>query len=110
MTRDKFALFVLELGVLILILSPVDAAAQLYEVTVERNVAAKMRDGVLLRADVYRPKAQGKFPVILERTPYDKKGYGVDFGLRAAARGYAFIIQDCRGRYSSEGKWEPFKY
>jgi len=52
--------------------------------TVEHNVAAKMRDGVTLRADIYRPKANGKFPVLLERTPYDKSG-GRDFGVRGAA-------------------------
>ena len=81
-----------------------------YEITLDRNIQARMRDGVVLRADVYRPKTEGKFPVILERTPYDKKDYGVDFGLRAAARGYVFVIQDCRGRYNSDGEWEPFKY
>ncbi|MBZ5516415.1 MAG: CocE/NonD family hydrolase [Acidobacteriia bacterium] len=68
-----------------------------------------MRDGVTLRADIYRPKAEGKFPALLERTPYDKRG-GVDFGLRAAARGYVVIIQDVRGRYTSEGEWYPFKH
>src|SRR5260370_22611277 len=54
-----------------------------YEVTFERNVAAKMRDGVTLRADIYRPKADGNFPVLLERTPYDKNG-GREFAMRAA--------------------------
>jgi putative CocE/NonD family hydrolase len=68
-----------------------------------------MRDGVTLRADIYRPKAEGKFPVLLERTPYDKRG-GVDFGLKAAARGYVVIIQDVRGRYTSEGEWYTFKH
>jgi len=53
---------------------------------VERNVAAKMRDGVTLRADIYRPKAEGKFPVLLVRTPYDKTG-SMGFGLRAARAG-----------------------
>src|SRR5262249_40850220 len=48
-------------------------AAQ-YEVIVERNVPATMRDGIVLRADIYRPKAGGKFPVLLNRTPYDKVG------------------------------------
>ena len=56
-----------------------------HEVTVERNVAAKMRDGVTLRADIYRPKAEGKFPVLLVRTPYDKQ-WTMNFGLRAAER------------------------
>ena len=55
-----------------------------YEVTVERGVAAKMRDGVTLRADIYHPKAEGKFPVLLVRTPYDKTG-NMNFGLRRAA-------------------------
>jgi uncharacterized protein len=84
-------------------------AAENYEVTVERGVRAKMRDGVVLRADVYRPKAEGKFPVLLQRTPYNKAG-GVEFGLRAAARGYVVIIQDVRGRYTSEGEWYTFKH
>ena len=79
-----------------------------YEVTVERGVAAKMRDGVTLRADIYHPKAEGKFPVLLVRTPYDKTG-NMNFGLRAAARGYVVISQDVRGRFTSEGEWYPFK-
>jgi uncharacterized protein len=79
-----------------------------YEVTVERGVAAKMRDGVTLRADIYRPKAEGKFPVLLVRTPYDKTGT-INFGLRAAARGYVVIAQDVRGRFTSEGEWYTFK-
>src|SRR5260221_4096074 len=84
------------------------AGAEKFAVTVEHNVAAKMRDGVTLRADVYRPKADGKFPVLLERTPYDKSG-GRDFGMRGAARGYVVVIQDTRGRYASEGYWYAFK-
>ena len=82
-------------------------AADPYEVITERNVQAKMRDGVILRADIYRPKAEGKFPVLLQRTPYNKEGD--DFGLRGAAHGYVVIIQDVRGRYSSEGEWYPFR-
>jgi len=79
-----------------------------YEVSVERGVAAKMRDGVTLRADIYRPKSDAKFPVLLVRTPYDKTGI-ISFGLRAAARGYVAIAQDVRGRFTSEGEWYPFK-
>ena len=66
------------------------AEADKYEVTVERNVAAKMRDGVTLRADIYRPNADGQFPVLLVRTPYDKQGT-MSFGLRAAKRGYVVV-------------------
>ena len=59
-------------------------AEEHYEVIVERGVPAKMRDGVVLRADIYRPKADGQFPVLLQRTPYDKRG-GADFAFKAAA-------------------------
>jgi uncharacterized protein len=84
-------------------------AAEPFEVTVERGVAAKMRDGIVLRADIYRPKAEGKFPVLLQRTPYNKNN-GVIFGLRGATRGFVVIFQDVRGRYSSEGEWYTFKH
>ena len=87
----------------------VACAGQTCDVKIENNAAAKMRDGVTLRADIYRPRAEGKFPVILERTPYDKRA-GVGFGLKAAAQGYVYIVQDVRGRNASEGDWYPFKY
>ena len=76
-------------------------------ITVERNVAVNMRDGVTLRADIYRPNAKGKYPTLLQRTPYNKQG-GADFGRQAAAQGYVAIVQDVRGRYTSEGEWYPF--
>ncbi len=76
-------------------------------ISVERGVVVKMRDGVTLRADIYRPKADGKYPTLLQRTPYNKEG--VDgFGRQAAAQGYVAIVQDVRGRYTSEGDWYPF--
>jgi putative CocE/NonD family hydrolase len=103
------ALFCVLMMLCVGLFAPAGMAAENYEVTVQRNVAAKMRDGVTLRADVYRPKAEGKFPVLLTRTPYDKTG-AMGFGLRAAARGYVVIAQDVRGRYESEGEWYTFKY
>jgi uncharacterized protein len=83
--------------------------AESFPVTVEHNVVATMRDGAKLRADIYRPSAEGKFPVLLVRTPYDKTGE-LGFGARAAARGYVVIAQDVRGRFESEGEWYPFKH
>ncbi len=83
------------------------AAAENHEVTVQRNEATKMRDGVTLRADIYRPKTEGKFPVLLVRTPYDKRNE-TNFGLRGAARGFVVIAQDVRGRFESEGEWYTF--
>ena len=84
-------------------------AGEHYEVVVEREVPVKMRDGVVLRADIYRPKAEGKFPVLLCRTPYDKHSE-IDFAPLAAARGYVVVAQDVRGRFGSEGEWYTFKY
>ena len=79
-----------------------------YGVSYEHDTVVVMRDGIKLYADIFRPDAAGKFPVLLQRTPYDKN-YGTEFGLKAAARGYVVIIEDVRGRYASEGEWYPFK-
>jgi putative CocE/NonD family hydrolase len=84
-------------------------SAERYEVTVERGAVITMRDGVILRADIYRPKGEGRFPVLLQRTPYNKSGEA-QFGFEAAERGYVVIVQDVRGRYTSQGEWYPFKY
>lgn len=84
-------------------------AADANAVTVERGVAVTMRDGTVLRADIYRPAAPGRFPVILKRTPYDKHNDdAVDFGYKGAAHGYVVVNQDVRGRYTSGGEWYPF--
>jgi putative CocE/NonD family hydrolase len=84
------------------------APASDYAVTVETAVRVKMRDGVTLIADIYRPKAQGKFPVLLTRTPYNRRDTYT--GMYLAARGYVAILQDTRGRFDSEGEFYPFKY
>ena len=76
---------------------------------IERDVVVKMRDGVTLRADVYHPRADGRFPVLLTRTPYDKSN-SLDVCMRAVAAGYACVAEDCRGRWASEGEWYPFKH
>ncbi len=106
--RSLFASFASAMTLTLVAAGAARGADEKYEVTVERNVTAKMRDGVTLRADVYRPKAEGKFPVLLVRTPYDKTG-SMGFGLGGAARGYVVIAQDVRGRFASEGDWYPFK-
>jgi hypothetical protein len=88
-------------------------AAGNYEIQMERDVTAHMRDGVILRADVFRPKAEGQFPVLLQRTPYNKANYnanGAPFAIRAATLGYVVILQDVRGRFASDGEWYPFRH
>jgi hypothetical protein len=85
------------------------AAVESYPIKVERAVAVTMRDNTVLRADIYRPDVEGRFPVLLERTPYNKDEIMV-FAITAATRGYVVVVQDVRGRYSSDGEWYPFKY
>ncbi len=80
-----------------------------YDVWVEIGVKAKMRDGVGLAADIYRPRGNGEFPVLLQRTPYDRHG-GRRTGRLLASHGYIVVIQDARGRYSSGGEWYPFRH
>jgi putative CocE/NonD family hydrolase len=94
---------------LVLVISPL-LAAESFAVKVERNVEAKMRDSVTLRADIYRPDTEGRFPVLLQRTPYNKLSEGLDIDLfyKAATNGYVVVVQDVRGRYASEGDWYPF--
>jgi hypothetical protein len=78
-----------------------------HKVTVERGVGVPMRDGVKLSTDIYRPEGDGKFPVILIRTPYKKEVQELD-GMYYARRGYAVAVQDVRGWFASPGEWEPF--
>jgi uncharacterized protein len=100
----------LTLIAMLLLLTPLDSWADgQYVITMERSVPVKMRDGVVLHADIYSPKSSDKFPVLLERTPYNKDS-AVDFAIRAATYGYVVIVQDVRGRYTSEGEWYPFKH
>jgi putative CocE/NonD family hydrolase len=78
-----------------------------FAVTVEAGVKATMRDGVQLVSDVYRPKADGRFPVLLQRTPYNRRNPGT--GFRLASHGYVVVLQDTRGRYDSGGEFYPFR-
>jgi putative CocE/NonD family hydrolase len=84
------------------------AADVTYEVEVWADVKIPMRDGVELSANVFLPKAEGEFPVVLVRTPYGKGGTGGGPGHFYASRGYVYISQDCRGRGASKGEWVPF--
>lgn len=81
-----------------------------FAVVSERNVMVRMRDGIRLSTDVYRPDSDLKFPVILERSPYSN-GSNVGDSERGhfwASRGYIYLYQDVRGRFDSEGGWYAF--
>ncbi|WP_425838419.1 CocE/NonD family hydrolase [Streptomyces fractus] len=84
-------------------------------VQVEFDVPARMRDGVVLRADVYRPAGDGPWPALVIRTPYNKGGAADNvwngFSPTEVARsGFMVVIQDVRGRYASDGVWEPLRH
>jgi uncharacterized protein len=91
-------------------------------IVIERDLMVPARDGVLLGTDVYRPQGPGPFPVLLERTPYDKSAASRSERTAADARprsraelaayfaghGYALVYQDCRGRYRSGGRFTKY--
>ena len=83
-----------------------------YDVRLEFGVKQVMRDGVKLSADLYRPDASGKFPVILTRSPYmtmeGSQKRRAEEARFFAANGYVYAVQDCRGKNDSEGIFRPF--
>ena len=81
------------------------------QLTVDRNIAIPMRDGVSLRADIYRPASGGPFPVLVFRTPYGKHNAAQSDRVhrKAVERGYAVVMQDVRGRYASDGIFDPYR-
>lgn len=84
-----------------------DVSQPVYEIE-KTEVMIPMRDGVKLATDMYFPKTDTlRFPVILMRTPYMKERNQLE-GEYWSRRGYAVAVQDCRGRFSSGGQWEPF--
>jgi uncharacterized protein len=80
----------------------------LYRVSIQPGVSIKMRDGVSLVADIYRPVSDEKFPVLLTRTPYNRTG-DPRFANELASHGYIVILQDTRGRFASGGEFYPFR-
>jgi predicted acyl esterase len=78
------------------------------DLVIEKDVEARMRDGVVLRADVYRPAAAGTRPALLQRTPYSKNPESADSQFHRLARaGFVVVVQDTRGRYMSDGVAVP---
>jgi putative CocE/NonD family hydrolase len=85
------------------------SAEQYTELREERGHLVPMRDGVRLSVDVYRPKGEGRFPAILTITPYNNNTSSMLKRARwFAKRGYAVVLADSRGRFDSEGVWDPF--
>jgi len=92
-----------------------DIISKLNEIAiVDQKVMVRMRDGIGLATDVYRPKSNIKVPIIFSRTPYNfnswrdgKENEGTyKKAYEAVKRGYAYVVQNERGRYFSEGEWD----
>ena len=81
---------------------------------VDQKVMMPMRDGIRLTTDIYRPKTTEKVPIIFSRTPYNFNSWGdgeqrtrtAQRAYEAVKRGYAYVVQNERGRYFSEGEWD----
>ena len=74
------------------------------------DLKTPMRDGVRLSTDLYLPTGGGRFPVMLLRTPYEStRDQHVDWAIWWARRGYAALIQDCRGKFESEGTFYAYR-
>ena len=82
------------------------------KLTVEFDLPVVMRDGVTLRANVYRPDGAGPWPTLLGRTPYGKDVHSAIHWfdpVQATRRGFMVVVQDTRGRFASRGEFDPFK-
>ena len=78
-------------------------------IRVQMEIETPMRDGVVLRADLYRPAMGERFPVLLMRTYYHNQvPFKVDWAVKCARAGYAVVLQDIRGRFDSDGFWRPY--
>ena len=98
------------LGALSLVMGArVAAQSQALPVVAEELVMVPMRDGVDLATTVVRPDVAGSHPVILCRTPYGRASMRRMANM-LAPMGFAFVLQDTRGRFESEGDWHPFLY
>ena len=81
---------------------------------IDQKVMMPMRDGVRLATDIYRPKTDEKVPIIFSRTPYNFNSWGdgeertrtAQRAYEVVKRGYAYVVQNERGRYFSEGEWD----
>ena len=80
-------------------------------IEIDRDVEVAMRDGVVLRANVWKPASGGPVPVLVYRTPYGKDATEEWYTthLHAVERGYAVVLQDVRGRYESDGEFDPYR-
>lgn len=111
----KKVLFSLLLSIASTMLFAQSVREQLEEIAIiDQKVMMPMRDGIRLATDIYRPKTDKKVPIIFSRTPYNFNSWGdgeertrtYTQALEAVKKGYAYVVQNERGRYYSEGEWD----
>jgi len=81
---------------------------------IDQKVMMPMRDGIRLATDIYRPKGNGKHPIVFSRTPYNFNTWvdgkmttrALEDAYQAVSRGYVYVVQNERGRFFSEGEWD----
>src|SRR5918994_228828 len=80
------------------------------DIALDNRVPIPLRDGVRLLADVYRPAGDGRYPVLVSKTPYSTERFPTAYeaAVYFAQRGYVYVYADVRGRHESEGEWQPF--
>lgn len=74
-------------------------------ILIEKNVMAPMRDGTLLATDIYRPSNADASPALVARLPYDKERHVSPEVMAFVQAGYGLVVQDCRGRFASQGNF-----
>jgi uncharacterized protein len=80
------------------------------DIALDNRVSIPLRDGVRLFADVFRPAGDGRYPVLVSKTPYSTERFPTAYeaAVYFAQRGYVYVYPDVRGRHESEGEWQPF--
>ena len=111
----RFTLLVFSLLITNSALAQDDILERLSEIAIiDQKVMMPMRDGIRLASDIYRPKTNEKVPIIFSRTPYNFNSWGdgeqrtrtAQRAYEAVKKGYAYVVQNERGRYYSEGEWD----
>tara|TARA_R110002033_G_scaffold2424_1_gene16758 strand:- start:4064 stop:5950 length:1887 start_codon:yes stop_codon:yes gene_type:complete len=110
-----FCLFVFLLSIVTTIQAQSDILKKLEEIAIiDQKVMIPMRDGIRLATDIYRPKTDGPVPILFSRTPYNFNTWrdgeettrALETAFKMVERGYAYVVQNERGRYFSEGEWD----
>ena len=108
-------IFIFNLSHPLLSQTPDETYKKLLDIAIiDQKIMMPMRDGIRLATDIFRPKGDAKVPIIFSRTPYNFNTWGdgehklnaYSSAYEAVKRGYAYVVQNERGRFFSEGDWD----